>query len=736
MSISGGQHCTPPAAQAGFDHQLQEVLPNSKAAVHLSGFSLGLVPDAVYSSGGQTAEYKVSCGFGTVSGTLYSSSPHESSRDLQRRAHGGPSGQVTLPTHPATSSSSLHRSSVFRSEDCTVQTSSSGAQVVEQGATGLLQCNVQEGFPTVHHELSNRCQRDRVELSPDRPLGVRSMDSRTSRSAYQSQGISSPGPSFRTKRSVSSTQDSLLGSRQHHSPGVHQERGRYKGLDTVSTYNCSSGVVPSTQHSSYSEVCSINPEHSSGQRIQISCSGGLVSSSKNYSQDIQYLGHSGDRPHGDGAVGSGSGLLCLRSSGQVLQGDRRFRTGLGLQNSLSVSTSTVDSEVSQQNQGVSTSHSFSGHSAVVAKQTLVPCCHRPCCGATSTTSAPSQFDSGPIYKPNDSGCQAAETDRLEAFWTSRAYRDVDHRVQYLVNQSWKEGTNRCYQSAWRSWVRFCQSKSLDPINAPLQMIASFLAGRFYDDNLSYSSVNVLRSAISATHSYIDNVPVGQHPFLCRMLKGVYNIRPPKVKLVKSWQVSTVISSLKTWDIAHKLTLRLLTFKTVFLLALVSLKRANELHRIVIDPDFFQLSSRRFRAQPTGLGKTDRPKHLTPPIDIKAFCEDPRVDPVYYLNCYVKRTDKLRGNHKQLFISFKKPYKPVSVQTISRWIVQTLRLCGIVDVNGHSTRSVGATTALEAGVNIEAILSAADWSSSSTFKRYYFKPDLNSMSSLVLKSNDE
>ena len=85
--------------------------------------------------------------------------------------------------------------------------------------------------------------------------------------------------------------------------------------------------------------------------------------------------------------------------------------------------------------------------------------------------------------------------------------------------------------------------------------------------------------------------------------------------------------------------------------------------------------------------------------MKAFCEDPRVDPVYYLNCHVKHTDKLRGNHKQLFISFKKPYKQVSVLTISRWIVRTLKLCGIVDVNGNSTRSVGATTALEAGVNI-------------------------------------
>ena len=49
----------------------------------------------------------------------------------------------------------------------------------------------------------------------------------------------------------------------------------------------------------------------------------------------------------------------------------------------------------------------------------------------------------------------------------------------------------------------------------------------------------------------------------QVVERFYNVRPPKVKLVKSWQVSTVISSLITWDIALKLTLKLFTFTTVF-----------------------------------------------------------------------------------------------------------------------------------------------------------------------------
>lgn len=263
------------------------------------------------------------------------------------------------------------------------------------------------------------------------------------------------------------------------------------------------------------------------------------------------------------------------------------------------------------------------------------------------------------------------------------------------------------------------------------MIASFLAGRYYDDNLSYNSINVLRSAISATHTYIDNLPIGQHPFICRMLKGIFNINPPKVKLVPSWNVADVLNVLKDWDVARKLSLKMLTLKTVFLLALVSLKRASDIHRIVIEDDLFQLSSRRFRAQPLGLGKTDRPTHISPPIDILSFTADPRIDPVYFLNCYFKRTAPLRGKQKQLFISFKKPYKPISVQTISRWLVQTLRLCNVNNCTGHSTRSVGATSAAQAGVNIDSILSAGDWSNANTFKRFYYKPNVNNFAMSVL-----
>lgn len=43
---------------------------------------------------------------------------------------------------------------------------------------------------------------------------------------------------------------------------------------------------------------------------------------------------------------------------------------------------------------------------------------------------------------------------------------------------------------------------------------------------------------------IDNVPVGQHPYIIRLLKGVFNSRPPQVKLVPEWDLHKVLDILQ------------------------------------------------------------------------------------------------------------------------------------------------------------------------------------------------
>ena len=52
--------------------------------------------------------------------------------------------------------------------------------------------------------------------------------------------------------------------------------------------------------------------------------------------------------------------------------------------------------------------------------------------------------------------------------------------------------------------------------------------------------------------------------------------------------------------------------------------------------------------------------------------------------------------------------------------------------GHSTRSASTSAAARAGVPLDSILVAADWSSSETFKRFYLRsPDKGEFARAVL-----
>ena len=100
--------------------------------------------------------------------------------------------------------------------------------------------------------------------------------------------------------------------------------------------------------------------------------------------------------------------------------------------------------------------------------------------------------------------------------------------------------------------------------------------------------------------------------------------------------------------------------------------------------------------------------------------------------YLEITGGLRGSEKQLFISFNKPHKAVSVDTLSRWAKSVLKDSGI-DVktfSTHSTRSASTSKGFEMGIPINDILAAASWTNAKTFATFYNKPIVEDMKNLA------
>lgn len=96
-----------------------------------------------------------------------------------------------------------------------------------------------------------------------------------------------------------------------------------------------------------------------------------------------------------------------------------------------------------------------------------------------------------------------------------------------------------------------------------------------------------------------------------------------------------------------------------------------------------------------------------------------------MKAYVDKTNVHRGdtNRNQLLLSFQKPFKPVSKDTISRWIKNVLKAAGIdtTKFGAHSTRAASTSAAARAGTPLEVILESAGWSNCGTFATFYQKP---------------
>ena len=122
-------------------------------------------------------------------------------------------------------------------------------------------------------------------------------------------------------------------------------------------------------------------------------------------------------------------------------------------------------------------------------------------------------------------------------------------------------------------------------------------------------------------------------------------------------------------------------------------------------------------------KTSRPgKHLDF-IEFEAYARDVSLCIVKHLEQYVNLTCNLRGEKKQLLISYAKSHKAVSPDTVSRWLKTTLKQAGVdtSKYSAHSTRSASTSAAKGNSIPIETIMKSAGGSQESTFTKYYHKP---------------
>ncbi|KAJ1157828.1 hypothetical protein NDU88_010525, partial [Pleurodeles waltl] len=163
---------------------------------------------------------------------------------------------------------------------------------------------------------------------------------------------------------------------------------------------------------------------------------------------------------------------------------------------------------------------------------------------------------------------------MEGIGTSRPSVPISNEAADLINKAWAPGTRKAYSSAWSLWSCWFVGRDLDPVSADINYVINFLAAQA-GLGKSYRTINLYRSAISMHHTQINGKPVGEHPLLCRLLKGVKFSFPPLPKYSKLWDVNVVLNLFLSWQDNHELSLKSLSAKLTMLLCLVSIKRLSD-----------------------------------------------------------------------------------------------------------------------------------------------------------------
>ncbi len=183
-------------------------------------------------------------------------------------------------------------------------------------------------------------------------------------------------------------------------------------------------------------------------------------------------------------------------------------------------------------------------------------------------------------------------------------------------------------------------------------------------------------------------PGGKDPLITRFLHGVMRLRPRVRSRVPPWDLAVVLEALciPPFEPIEEVSERLLTLKTVLLLAISSLKRFGDLQALSVAPSFLDVApclAKSFLYPREGY-VPKVPSSVPRPVVLQAFCPPPFREPdqeklncmcpVRALDAYVHRTALWRKTD-QLLVCYGPPKKglPAAKQTLSRCIVDAVIL---------------------------------------------------------------
>lgn len=295
---------------------------------------------------------------------------------------------------------------------------------------------------------------------------------------------------------------------------------------------------------------------------------------------------------------------------------------------------------------------------------------------------------------------------------------ISPEVVDVIMTSWRKNTLAKYKPILRKWYTFCLENKVNIVHPNLDDAMSFLV-QLSRSGYSYSQLCTARSALSSILWVDKGIPFGEYPVIKRLMKGFFECKPTFPRFYSTWDVKIVFDYIRKLPHQDDLPLKILCKKLVVLMALLAGgQRMQTIHKIdlrdiTVEPNKIIIPIM------DKIKQTKPGKHLKP-LEFLQYPNEPKLCVPSNLKAYLSKTINNRTSYP-LFISYIKPFKPVSKDTVARWCKDFLQLSG-VDIKrytSHSCRSA-ASSNLKTKIDVKKILDSAGWSCESTFARFYDK----------------
>ena len=324
-----------------------------------------------------------------------------------------------------------------------------------------------------------------------------------------------------------------------------------------------------------------------------------------------------------------------------------------------------------------------------------------------------------------------KADSMEIISRQLVKKGFSRSVSKRAASCWRASTYSTYNNRLRVFFNWARRKHIDPLQASESQIAEFLEHLFRARKLKARTIAGYKSAISAVHPGWDGVGVGKAQTLEKLVKAYFLERPPERKLVPPWDIGFVLETLCKYPFEplNEVPLKFLTFKTLFLISAASGRRRSFIHALSVDEGHIRwdkdgvslIPAPGFLAKNESINYLSQKVFLPKMSKVSSVIEDQVLCPCRALKRYLKATEGLRAGSKKLFISYK-THKPITRDTISNWIVKTIKMSydNLEGVRAHDVRSLSTSWALFKSVPVNEIMEAASWKAETTFTSFYLK----------------